>query len=403
MLRDGIGRRRHPLTGTAPAALADICVIDLSPMMPGHFCSMILADLGSRVITVERPGTGHFSRTTIRGSFESVNRNKESITLDLKQPAAQEILHRLTRNADVVLEGFRPGVVSRLAADYDTLRAVKPDLIYCAISGYGQDGPYRDLPGHDPNYLAVAGVLSLAGDPLGPPEGVTGASMADLSGAWFAAIAVLAAIRARDKHSIGQYIDVALADSSYALMQSRMIEYLVNDCPSKEELMARPGIGLFETKDGNFISLGAAENHFWRSLCTVLGLQEWGLAERFATSPGRRQHGREIREQLRAGFLRESSAHWLEQLQNAGVPCALVNDLGAAARDPHAVAREIIEWREHPDFGTIPSIRFPPIMSATPATYRTRAPRLGEHTDALLSEFGYSAEKIRELHDSHAV
>jgi crotonobetainyl-CoA:carnitine CoA-transferase CaiB-like acyl-CoA transferase len=378
-------------------------VIDLSPMMPGHFCSMILADLGARVITVERPGTGHFSRTTVRGSFESVNRNKESLTLDLKQPAAQEVLHRLTRNADIVLEGFRPGVVSRLAADYDTLRAVKPDLIYCAISGYGQDGPYRDLPGHDPNYLAVAGVLSIAGDPLGPPEGVTGASMADLSGAWFAAIAVLAALRARDRYGIGQYIDVALADASYALMQSRMIEYLVNDRPSKEKLMARPGIGLFETRDGSFISIGAAENHFWRRLCTVLGLQDWGLAERFATSAGRRDHGGEIRERLRAGFLRESSAVWLEHLRNAGVPCAPVNDLGAAACDPHAEARKIIEWTEHPDFGTIPSIRFPPIMSATPATTRRRAPMLGEHTDALLSEFGYSTEKIRELHDMHAV
>jgi len=391
------------MTGTGRAALADICVIDLSPMMPGHFCSMILADLGARVITVERPGTGHFSRTTIRGSFESVNRNKESLTLDLKQPVAQEVLHRLARNADVVLEGFRPGVVDRLAADYDTLRSVKPDLIYCAISGYGQDGPYRDLPGHDPNYLAVAGVLSLAGDPLGPPEGVVGASMADLSGAWFAAIAVLAAIRARDKQGIGQYIDIALADTSYALMQSRMTEYLVNDCPSKERLMARAGIGLFETRDGSFISVAAAENHFWRSLCTVLGLTEWGLAERFATPAGRREHGREIREKLRAGFMRESSPVWLEQLQAAGVPCAPVNDLGAAARDPYAVARKIIEWTEHPDFGTVPSIRFPPIMSATPATTRSRAPMLGEHTDALLSEFGYSAAKIRELHDANAV
>lgn len=385
------------------AALADICVIDLSPMMPGHFCSMILADLGARVITVERPGTGHFSRTTIRGSFESVNRNKESLTLDLKQPAAQEVLHRVARNADVVLEGFRPGVVSRLGADYQMLRSMKPDLIYCAISGYGQDGPYRDLPGHDPNYLAVAGVLSLAGDPLGPPEGVTGASMADLSGAWFATIAILAALRARDRYGIGQYIDVALADTSYALMQSRMVEYLVNGRPSKEALMARPGIGLFEARDGSFISIGAAENHFWRSLCTVLGLAEWGLAGRFATPAGRRQHGQEIREKLRAVFLRESSAHWLRQLRDAGVPCARVNDLGAAARDPHAVARKIIEWTEHPDFGTIPSVRFPPIMSATPATTRTRAPMLGEHTDALLSEFGYSPEEIRELHDAHAV
>jgi len=208
-----------PLLG----ALEGITVIDACGMMPGQFTAMILADLGARVIKVERPGTGDFARTTVPGNFEAVNRNKESVTLDLKRPEARDVLHRLVRKADVFMEGFRPGVTARLGADYDTLKAVKPDLIYLSLSGYGQTGPYRDRTGHDPNYLAVAGVLWLAGDPEGPPEGVVGASMADLGGTFWSAICILAALQARHHHGVGQYIDIALADAAYSLMTSRMV------------------------------------------------------------------------------------------------------------------------------------------------------------------------------------
>jgi crotonobetainyl-CoA:carnitine CoA-transferase CaiB-like acyl-CoA transferase len=385
------------------AALDDILVIDLSPMMPGHFCSMILADLGARVVKVERPGSGDYSRSTLPGSFESVNRNKQGLTLDLKRPEAREVLRRLVAKADVLLEGFRPGVVARLGADYESLRAVKPDLVYCSISGYGQDGPYRDLSGHDPNYLAVAGVLSLAGDPEGPPEGVVGASMADLSGSWFATIAILAALRARDRHGMGQYIDVALADSSYALMQSRMVEYLVNGRLDKRTLMARPGIGLFEASDGRHLTIGAAEDHFWRGLCAVMGLDDWLGDERFQTPVSRRQHGSLIRARLREAFLRKPRDEWLERLRAAGVPCAPVNDLGEAAEDPHAKARRIIEWIEHPTLGRIPQVRFPALLSRTPATMRTRPPLLGEHTDVILQELGYDQEGVKRLREAGAV
>lgn len=386
-----------------PAALDDITVVDLSPMMPGHFCSMILADLGAQVIKVERPGTGDYSRSSYPGTFESVNRNKQSLTLDLKHPRAREVLHRLVRDADVVLEGFRPGVVARLGADYETLRELKPDLVYCSLSGYGQDGPYRDLSGHDPNYLAVAGVLSLAGAPEGPPEGVVGASMADLSGSWFATIAVLAALRARDRHGIGQYIDVALADASYALMQSRMVEYFMNGRPDKATLMARPGIGLFETSDGKYVTIGAAENHFWRALCTTLGLDDWAADDAFATPPQRRAQGSVIRKRLREAFLQRTRDEWLADLRAAGVPCAPVNDLGEAAEDPHAKARHIIEWMDHPVLGRLPQIRFPALMSGTPTTMRTRPPLLGEHTDELLTQLGYDATGIAELREAGAV
>lgn len=391
---------------TAPrglAALDDITVIDLSPMMPGHFCTMILADLGARVIKVERPGTGDYSRSAYPGSFESVNRNKEGLTLNLKHPDAKEVLRRLVARADVVVEGFRPGVAERLGAGYPALQRINPRLVYCSISGYGQDGPYRDLSGHDPNYLAVAGVLSLAGDPDGPPEGVVGASMADLSGAWFAAMSVLAALRARDRHGVGQYIDVALADTSYALMQSRLVEFLVNGRPSKATLMARPGIGLFETSDALYLTVGAAENHFWDALCSVAGLDDWVGDSRFANPRQRRQHGALIRERLRNVFLTRTREEWLAALRAAGVPCAPVNDLGEAADDPHALAREVVQWQDHPVLGRLPQVRFPALLSATPASIRTRPPLLGEHTDAILRDLGYTEQEIETMKEAGAL
>ncbi len=385
------------------AALDDITVIDLSPMLPGHFCTMILADMGARVIKVERPETGDYSRGAYPGSFESVNRNKEGLTLQLKHPPAQDVLRRLVAGADVLVEGFRPGVAERLGAGYDALRQVNPQLVYCSISGYGQDGPYRDQTGHDPNYLAVAGVLSLAGDPDGPPEGVLGASMADLSGAWFAAISILTALRARDRHGIGQYIDLALADASYALVQNRLAEYAVNGRLSKAKLMARPGIGLFETADGRYVTVAAAEDHFWESLCRTAGLDDWLGDSRLATPVGRREHGALIRTRLRTLFLTRTSDEWLAMLDAAGVPCSRVNDLGEAAEDPNAVARGVVQWQDHPILGPVPQVRFPALLSATPARIRTRPPLLGEHTEAILGELGYDDQTIKGWQEAGTV
>jgi len=383
-------------------ALDDLFVVDVSPTMPGHFCTMILGDLGARVIKVERPKGDH-SRSGLPGSFESVNRNKEGITLDLKQPGAQEVFHRLAARADIVVEGFRPGVVKRLGIDYETLKAIQPRLIYCSISGYGQFGPYRDWPGHDPNYLGIAGVLSLAGDPWGPPEGLVGASMADLSGSWFAVISILAALRSRDRFGVGQSVDVSLTDTSYSLMQSRMVEYLVNEQPSKADLMSRPGIGLFEAKDGRYLTIAALEDYFWKDLCAVVGRDDWATDEEFATNRARRKRGREIRSGLEAVFLERDRDEWLSLLFEAGVPCAPSNDLGEAAIDPHAVERDLVQSMLHPTMGVIPQIRFPVLLSETPAVMTRRPPLLGEHTDDLLRELGYDDGEVSNLHVSGAV
>ena len=392
------------MDGNTLHALDDVTVIDMSPMLPGHFCSMILGDLGARVIKVERPFIGDYSRHSgVTGSFESVNRNKEGITLDLKTAEGQSVLHRLVTKADVVVEGFRPGVAERLHCDYPTLSKVNPEIIYCSISGYGQDGPNRDFPGHDPNYLSQAGVLSLAGDPEGPPSSFVGVSMSDLSAAWFSAIAILGALRAHDRHGVGQYIDVALTDSSYALVQNRMTEFLVNGGLSKSSLMSRPAIGLFQSKDGRSLTVAAIEQHFWEPLCRLIGAQDWLVDPNLQTVKMRRGHGERIRNRLEEVFLMKDRDEWLDLLHDAGVPCAPVNDLGEAAYDDNAVARNIIQDIEHPAFGTIPVVRFPPLMSATPATTRRRPPLLGEHTDAVLGELGFSDDDVANLRERGAV
>lgn len=385
------------------SALEGVTVIDACGMMPGQFTAMILGDLGARVVKIERPETGDFARSTVPGNFEAVNRNKESVTLDLKRPEAQEVLHRLVRTADVFIEGFRPGVTARLGADYETLRAVKSDLVYLSLSGYGQTGPYRDRTGHDPNYLAISGVLWLAGDPEGPPEGVSGASMADIGGTLWSAICVLAALHARDQYGIGQYVDVALADAAYSLMTSRMVEYLLAGQPAKDVMMSRPGIGLFECSDGRYLSVAAVEDHFWQGFCRVIGKPEWLRDPRFATNRTRREHAKEIRKVLPVIFKTRPLARWLEELIDEGVPAAPVNDLGQAVEDPHAQAREILEWIDHPLVGRLPQVRFAGLLSETPAQIRRRPPLLGEHTDFVLGELGYGVEEVASLRNEGIV
>ena len=381
-----------------PQVLDDITVVDISPMLPGHFCSMILGDLGARVIKIERPITGDYSRHNgLAGSFESVNRNKESLTLNLKTADAQRVLHRLIQKADVIVEGFRPGVAARLRCDFELAREIRPKIIYCSISGFGSTGPYRDLPGHDPNYLSYAGVLSLAGEPNGPPSSYVGVSMADLSAAWFAAISVLAAIRARDRHSFGQYIDMSLTDASYALIQNRMTEYLVNDGIEKSDLMSRPGIGLFVASDGLSLTVAAIEQHFWVSLCRAVEADDLLEDPALQSVLQRRTQGERIRSRLEDIFTSKTRDDWLQELQSVGVPCAPVNSLGEASRDPNAIARRIVESVDHPVFGKLPIVRFPPIMSKTPATIRRRPPLLGEHTDDILRELDFSPLEIEEL------
>lgn len=385
-------------------ALDGVTVLDFSPMLPGQTCSMILGDLGARIICVEHPDGGHYSRRLgLPASFESVNRNKESITVDLKNPAGRTIAQQLAASADVVLEGFRPGVAARLEIDYPLLSKANTRLVYCAISGYGQDGAWRDLPGHDPNYLAVAGVLSLAGEPSGPPSADLGTSIADLAAGWFATIAILAALRERDNSGVGQYIDMAMADAAFALVQNRMTESLANADLDKARLMGRPGVGLFEAADGLHLTVGAVEDKFWTALCTLMGAEDLIADPGLQTTRQRRVRGDELRRRLATEFRQRPRDEWIELLRRHDIPCAPVYSLREAAASDYARERHLIEEVAHPGFDRLGLLRFPPVLSRTPGVIRTRPPLLGEHTDAILAELGHSSAAISRLHSSGAV
>jgi crotonobetainyl-CoA:carnitine CoA-transferase CaiB-like acyl-CoA transferase len=388
----------------AGGALDDVLVLDFSTMLPGQTCSMILADLGARIISVEHPNGGHYSRRFgLPASYESVNRNKQSITVDLKTPDGQAIVQRLAERADIVLEGFRPGVAARLGIDYEVLKRLNPRLIYCSISGYGQDGMYRDLPGHDPNYLSIAGVLSLAGDPAGPPSADVAVSMADLAAAWFATIAVLAALRARDRSGCGQAIDLALADAAFALVQNRMTESLADPGIDKATLMARPGAGMFEAQDGQYLTVGALEDHFWLALCETFGASDLLTDPELRTTLQRRAHGKQLRERLAAEFAKRPRDEWIELLRTRDIPCAAVLGLREAADSPYARERHLIASIEHPSLANLRVVRFPPVLRGTPATIRMRPPLLGEHTVDLLRWIGYADEEIAGLRQSGVI
>lgn len=389
------------MTSAAAGALADLTVVDFSTMLPGQTCSMIFADLGARVISVEHPGGGHYSRRFgLPASYESVNRNKESVTLDMKTVEGREVAQHLARRADVVLEGFRPGVATRLGIDYSTLEALNPRLVHCSISSYGQASTLRDLPGHDPNFLSVAGVLSLAGDPSGPPSADVGVSMADLASAWFAAISILAALRVRDRTGRGQTIDLAMADTAFALVQNRLTECLADPDVDKLRVMARPGVGLFEAADGTFLTVAAVEDHFWDSLCNIFGANDLLADPGLRTARQRRLHGNALRIRMANEFKRRTRDEWLTLLREADIPCAPVLSLREAAESPYARERGLIETIEHPCIDQLHLLRFPPLLSDTPATIRTRPPLLGEHTDAVLRELQYTDSDISRFRDA---
>lgn len=273
--------------------LDDLTVIDFCWLLPGQFVGMVLGDLGARVIKIELPGTGDYARGMGAEGFAAVNRGKEGLTLNLKIPAAREVMNRLARRSDVLLEGFRPGVMARLGASYETLSEIQPSLLYCSLSGFGQTGPHRDLPGHGLNYAAIAGLQHMAGDSesLSPTIG-------DLAGSMFAIIAVLAAIRERDRHGTGQYIDMAITDAVYGLLTESL-------AGGHRRSGQRQGtFGVFTAADGRMITIGAVEDHFFASLARAIGRPEWLDDPRYATYHARGVNGHELRPDVESAVRR---------------------------------------------------------------------------------------------------
>ena len=374
-------------------ALSGITVIDLSRLLPGPYCSMILADHGARVIAVED------KRFLADGLFFNlINRNKEHMSLNLKTEKGKEIFFRLAQNSDVLLEGFRPGVVDRLGVGYETVREVNPKIIYCSITGYGQDGPFRDRVGHDANYLSYAGVLDLIGEKDRPPS-IPGVQIADIAGGGMnAAIGILLALFVQEKTGKGQYIDISMTDGMVALLPTALFfRQLTGQEPARaDEFLSHryACYNTYETADGQYLSIGAVENRFWKKLCDVFGVPE------YAELQYDDQRRKEIIDYMRKAFKQKTLDEWDAILGNLDICWGRVQSLSEVLEDPLFRQRQMVVEIKGNDGKTSKTLGVPVKLSETPGAVRTPPVEFGASTTEILLELGYSERDIKEFEET---
>jgi crotonobetainyl-CoA:carnitine CoA-transferase CaiB-like acyl-CoA transferase len=379
--------------------LEGIRVLDLTRLAPGPFCTMLLGDLGADVVVVEEPpgvGRRFDTGTSERAqAYNALARNKRSAGLNLKEARAQEAFLRLAEKADVVLEGFRPGVVKRLGVDYETVAARNARIVYCSLSGYGQTGPYAGLVGHDINYISVGGALGAIGWP-GTPPAIPLNIIADFAGGGlYAAFAILAAIIARQSTGRGQYIDMAMSDGVTSLLAFSSSQYFsAQHTPGRGVDFLNGGVPaycVYETADGKWLSIGCLEPWFWAELCQALGCEE------YTPQQMNREKFPEMFDYFRRRFKEKTRDEWFQELRQRDICVAPVYGLDEVFADPHVQARQMVVEVDHPEFGKVKQVGVGPKFSETPGSVRSTAPKRGAHTDELLREAGYSPAEIDEM------
>ncbi|MEE9501994.1 MAG: CoA transferase [Candidatus Aminicenantaceae bacterium] len=386
--------------------LSDVRILDLSRMLSGPFASMMLADLGAEVIKIEDPDGGDKTRTMgpklLEGQsayFLSINRNKKSLTLDLRKEKAREVFYKLVKISDVILDNFRPGVLERLDCSYERLKSINPEIISCSISSFGHTGPDKDLPGFDLILQARGGAMSITGEPERAPIRM-GIPTGDLAGAMSAAYAVLAALYSREKTGAGQKIDISLLDCQASLL-TYVAQYFILD----GKIPGPIGSGhqtvvpyqAFKTKD-DYIVIAIFVEKFWEKLCKILGVEHLANDPKFSTNDRRRENKKELLPILEHIFLEKTSAEWLKLASEEGIPSAPVNTVDKVISDPQLLARNMLVDVDHPAYGKVKVLGNPVKMSGFTEETFTAAPTLGEHNQEILSELlGYSQEEIDKL------
>jgi formyl-CoA transferase len=390
-------------------SLFSIRVVDLTQVMAGPYSTMLLADLGADVIKVEPPA-GDSTRQmpgavgTDTPAFNAVNRGKRSIVVNLKTPEGRAALMRLVGTADILVENYRPGVMSSLGFGFEALSKSLPRLIYASISGYGQTGPARNKGGFDLIAQGVSGIMSVTGNPGGPPV-KAGVPITDLGAGLFAVIGILAALEGRHRTGMGQYVDTSLVDAGVALSVWEATEYFsgagVPVALGSAHRMNAPYQAI-RCADG-YITLGGANERIFRRLCDALGHPEWTSMPDFADNASRVTHRAELARRIEAITERQPRAHWLSLFELNDIPCGPINDYAQVFADAQVVAREMVVDVDHPTLGRIRSIGSAIKMSATPPEVRRRAPRLGEHTDEVLGGLGFNPSEIAALRAAGAI
>jgi crotonobetainyl-CoA:carnitine CoA-transferase CaiB-like acyl-CoA transferase len=379
--------------------LDKIRVLDLTRLLPGPFCSLMLADMGATVIKVEDTALGDYLRWGTRTvtptqsiNFMALNRNKQSIKLNLKPKEGKEIFSRLVQTADVVLDGFRPGRLDRLSVGYEAMSKINPRIIYCAISGYGQDGPDKDRAGHDLNYLARAGMLGLFGKRNGDPS-VPAAQIADLTGAYLAAIGVLSAVIGRATTGRGQFVDISMMDGVWPWMVLLLPQYWYDGVEPQRGGLPLGGAlacyNVYECRDGRWLSLGALEPQFWATFCKMMGHEGWGERQRETE-----QGDGSVYAELCTQFRTKTRAEWIEFFAGADVCIEPIQTAAEATSDPHMQHRRMILEVDQPNAGPIRQIASPLKLSDICEPRREPSPEYGQHTEQVLREAGYSDGEI---------
>ena len=389
--------------------LDKIRILDLTRFVAGPFCTQLLADMGAEVIKIESPGRGDETRyqgATIKGEswyFVGLNRNKKSLTLDLKKEEGKEIFRRLTREADVVVENFRPGVMRNLGFDYERLSKINPGIIYCGISGFGKDGPYAQRPAFDFIAQGLSGFMSITGFPDREPVR-TGIPISDSIAGLYAAFGILVAWIARQATGRGQEVQTSLVDATVSVLSYLSAEHFALGKIPKRFGNDHPVLspyGTFQAADG-YINIAPSGDPMWERLAHALGLEDLVRDPRFKTNALRLQNRQELHRKVDEITSRKTMAEWIEFLNKEGVPCGPINNLAQALEDPQIRHQKMVMEVEQPS-GKVPILGFPVKMTETPAAIRRPSPQLGEHTGEILTNLGFSRDQIQEFKKKGAI